>query len=86
MLGLSGNPFLREDAIKAFNQYKFFFLGSFLCSTPIFKLSAQRIREKSRFLRGVLDAVSILWYMFLLFWAVSYIMIGSHNPFIYFNF
>ena len=86
MLGLSGNTFFQADAIKAFNQYKYFFLGSFLCSTPIFKICSQWLRKKGMLLQVSADALSVAWYMFLLLWAVSYIMIGSHNPFIYFNF
>ena len=43
-------------------------------------------------LTNVVAAVNdILWnkylvLLFLLLWSVSYIMMGSHNPFIYFNF
>jgi hypothetical protein len=86
MLHLSGNAFT-DDMVKwTLNQYQFFYLGAFLCSTPFFRMAKDKIRRVSNTAAVVLEYLSIPFYCLLLLWAVSYIMLGSHNPFIYFNF
>ena len=86
MIGLTGNAFTDPMVIRTFQQYRFFFLASILCSTPIFKLSKQYLTQKSNVLGQTAELLSVPLYLFYLAWAVSYIMMGSHNPFIYFNF
>ena len=86
MLGLTGNAFADPMVIRTFHQYRFFFLASALCSTPVFKLAKQYLDKKSKVLGQVAEYLSVPLYLFYLLWAVSYIMMGSHNPFIYFNF
>jgi len=86
MIGLTGNAFTDPMVIRTFQQYRFFFLASILCSTPIFKLAKQYLTQKSKVLGQTAELLSVPLYLFYLAWAVSYIMMGSHNPFIYFNF
>ncbi|MDO5546659.1 MAG: MBOAT family protein [Eubacteriales bacterium] len=86
MLGLSGNVFCDDMVIQTFRQYRFFYLASILCSTPVLKLWMEKLSSKGGRLAVGLEIASVPIYFFLLLWAVSYIMIGSHNPFIYFNF
>lgn len=86
MLHLSGNAFADDMVVRTLYQYQFFYLGAFLCSTPVFRMAKEKIRRVSNTAAGVVEYLSIPVYGFLLLWAVSYIMLGSHNPFIYFNF
>lgn len=86
MVGLAGNAFTDDAVVRTFFQYGWFFLGSLLCSTPIFKVLTENLSARSPKMANLADALSVPVYMFLLLWAVSYIMMGSHNPFIYFNF
>ena len=86
MLGLTGNAFADDMVIRTYQQYRYFFLGAILCSTPIFRCLKEQITKHSRMMAHGINILSVPVYLFLLFWAVSYIMIGSHNPFIYFNF
>lgn len=86
MFALSGNSFTCNMVVRTFMQYRWFYLAAALCSTPIFKILKQRIVQHSTRLGNVVDALTIPAYLFLLIWSVSYIMMGSHNPFIYFNF
>ena len=86
MLGLAGNTFLDGMVIRTIQQYRFFFLASILCSTPLLKKLRETLAAKSRRLEIGMEMLSVPAYLFLLVWAVSFIMIGSHNPFIYFNF
>ena len=86
MTGLSGNSMLCSGAVRDFFQYRWFFLGALLCSTPIFRICKDRLFRYNTSLGTATDFLSVPVYLFLLIWSVSYIMIGSHNPFIYFNF
>lgn len=86
MLGMTGNTFLCDMVFRTCQQYRFFFLASCLCSTPVFRFLKKHIAEKSSAMLHIVNTLSIPVYLLLLFWSISYIMIGSHNPFIYFNF
>ncbi len=86
MLGLTGNEVMSDLVIRTWQQYKYFFLGAVMCSVPIFPFLKKQIEKRSVFLGRVINALSVPIYLFLLGWSVSYLMIGSHNPFIYFNF
>ena len=86
MLGLAGNTFLDGMVIRTIQQYRFFFLASILCTTPLLKKLREALASKSRRLEIGMEMLSVPSYLFLLVWAVSFSMIGSHNPFIYFNF
>ena len=71
---------------RTFQQYRFFYLAAVLCSTPVFKLWKEKLAAKSSRLAAGVALLSVPVYGFLLLWTVSFLMIGSHNPFIYFNF
>ena len=86
MLHLSGNVFADDMVARTLNQYQFFYLGAFLCSTPVFRMAKEKIRSVSKTAATVVEYAAVPVYGLLLLWAVSYIMLGSHNPFIYFNF
>ena len=86
MLGLSGNGFFDSMVIRAFRQYRFFFLAAVLCSTPVFPIWTEKLTAGGGWIAAAAKILSIPVYCFLLLWAVSFIMTGSHNPFIYFNF
>lgn len=87
MLGLKDNPVLCENVIVSLREYWFFFLAAVLCSTTLFKWLRHKVDAISRkALRTAVNIASYGIYMFLLLWSVSFIILGSHNPFIYFNF
>ena len=86
MLGLTENGFFDSMVIRTIQQYRFFFLAAVLCSTPLLKQLKDRLSAKSSRIAAGMEMLSVPIYFFLLLWAVSFIMIGSHNPFIYFNF
>jgi D-alanyl-lipoteichoic acid acyltransferase DltB (MBOAT superfamily) len=87
MLGLGGNAFFDDSVILTFREYWFFLLAAVLCSTRIFKAIRARLDTCERkWLRAAVNALSVGAYMFCFVWAVSFLVIGAHNPFIYFNF
>ena len=62
----------------------FFIAAGIVFSTPIAKKIAGRLENtKASYAVGVLKPVA---YGIIFLWAVSYIILGAHNPFIYFNF
>ena len=79
-------PFGIDTKIIAyFREYGFYILIGIVFSTPIARL----IREKMM----VLPKISIIHgialpviYGAVFLWAVSFLLLGAHNPFIYFNF
>jgi alginate O-acetyltransferase complex protein AlgI len=86
MIGQTGNPVFCANTIAAFRDYKIFFLASLLCSTPLSKLLKERVVSCSQAVRVTTNILSFLFYFFILVWSFSYIVMGAHNPFIYFNF
>ena len=87
MLGLKGNPIFCDNVILTFREYWLFLLAAVLCSTELFKRLRTRLDGSGRKrLRVAVNAVSVCFYMFCFFWAVSFLILGAHNPFIYFNF
>ena len=44
------------------------------------------MERRSKKLAAAVEYAAVPVYLLLLIWSISYIMIGSHNPFIYFNF
>ena len=82
-LGTSG--FTCDMVVRTWQQYRFFYLAALLCSTPVLSAARKRLTRRST-LAVVMEWAELPVYAFLLLWSVSCIMIGSHNPFIYFNF
>jgi hypothetical protein len=84
MAGMRGNPLICANAVGLFRDYRVFLLCAILCSTPVFGVIKTRIgKTKLRYGTAVL---SIVFYLFIFLWSVSFIVLGAHNPFIYFNF
>ena len=86
MFGLGGIPFTSVPVTHTWLQYRFFYLGALVCSTPIFRRAKAAVERRSKKLAAAVEYAAVPVYLLLLIWSISYIMIGSHNPFIYFNF
>ena len=87
MFGLRGNAIFSADVIVAFREYWVFLIAAALCSTELFvHIRAYLDNSAGRNLRIAANALTVGVYVFFFFWAVSFIILGSHNPFIYFNF
>ena len=87
MLHIGGNVWICDQGIYVLRENWAFFLAAVVCSTPLFpKLKAVLSAKNSVFLRVCVNVLPVLFYVFLLLWSVSYIILGSYNPFIYFNF
>lgn len=63
------------------------FLFALLCCTPLFSDFHKKIQaSKSESICKLGGIGFVGFYVFVLIWCLSFIIIGSHNPFIYFNF
>lgn len=88
MLGMNGNRWeIDPTVIRIMTEYGFFFAAGIICCTPLISGAAKR-------LTGVLSAkasaavriTEVVTLCFLFIWSTSFLIMGYHNPFIYFNF
>ena len=81
MLSFSGAPLYDPDALFLLSEYWPFYLLGIFASTPLW----------SRFTSGLprnaaIQVLKTVAYMLIVLLSVSYLAMGAHNPFIYFNF
>ncbi len=67
-------------------EYVLFFVAALLFSTPLFSLAEQKTEGTNAIVQSVYHALVLLTLMGVFYIAVIYIVKGSYNPFIYFNF
>jgi hypothetical protein len=85
MLGQYGNPFAVDDqVIYVIHQFGFFVILGLVFSTPIMKISEEKLERTP--LVYAMTIIEPLCYGVMFLWAVSFLIMGAHNPFIYFNF
>jgi len=85
MTGRYRIPFAMDgDVIRYLREYGVFIIAGVLLSTPILRSLGERI-NRSR-LSNVVSIIEPVVLGMLFLWSVSYIVLGAHNPFIYFNF
>lgn len=82
LFGLSKNAFWDAKATLYLKENIFFFIGAIICSTPAIKILNSKIRNKGK----LYDCVYVLGMLLIFILSISYIVKGSYNPFIYFNF
>lgn len=71
--------------IRNLREYWFFYVAGILFSTPLMPF-LNRLTDRSERLKKIKTVAVPIGYMAIFFWAVSYLLLGAHNPFIYFNF
>lgn len=85
MFGLRNNALFDNVTLLYLKENWLFLLFAVLCTVPIFSFLKSKTDEKT-LLRKTVNFFSVFVYMFLLLLAVSYLVLGENNPFIYFNF
>jgi D-alanyl-lipoteichoic acid acyltransferase DltB (MBOAT superfamily) len=85
MLGRYGvEANIDASIMRYLREYGFFILVALLFATPVMKWIEEKIANtKVAYIAAVVSPL-VCGSVFL--WAVSYIILGAHNPFIYFNF
>ncbi len=86
MVGGYGTPFsIDADLLRYLREYGVFLIAGILFSTPIVpRISA--LLEKRKGLSMAKSVAVPVGYAFIFLWSTSYLILGTHNPFIYFNF
>lgn len=85
MLGYFGNvPIIDNDILYSLNEYGIFIILGIVFSTPIVRLIEDKV-AKSRMLLFA-EIVELASCCFIFIWSVAFLILGVHNPFIYFNF
>ncbi len=84
MLGLSGNPALDSAFVRHANDYKVLLAIALLFCTPA--PAKLRVWAERRFGVDAAEGLFALLGLGLLVLSVSFLVLGGHNPFIYFNF
>ena len=85
MLGVYVHRFSWDVTMQAlFREYGVYILAGIVLSTPILKV----LREKAGKSKAAsfFAAAEPVGYGLVFLWAVSFLVLGAHNPFIYFNF
>lgn len=86
MMGYYQVPFAVDSAMVCYiREYGMFFVTGILFATPIMKIIGQRA-DKGKYLGGIKALITPIGYGLMFLWAVSFLILGAHNPFIYFNF
>ncbi len=85
MFGLAGNAAIDDLTLRYFGENWVYLLVALLCSTPLFKYLKERAQKKP-LLDHTANGLSVTVYLGLFLFAVSFLVMGAHNPFIYFNF
>lgn len=85
MIGYYGNNVVIDTGIiYNLHQYGVFIVLGIIFSTPIMKVIKNRAEKtKVSYILAICEPVG---YGVILLWAVSFLILGAHNPFIYFNF
>ena len=82
MFGVSGAAFADSVALVFLREFGWFFLAALVCGLPVREL----LRKYLRLPESVLEIGGAIGLVFLTFISITYIAMGSYNPFIYFNF
>ena len=85
MFGLYGNGFWSDTTGMFLKEYAFFFILGILFCMPIATRMNKLMVDGARF-RKPLELVYPLTIIVLFLVCVSYLVKGTYNPFIYFNF
>lgn len=72
------------DMLRYLREYGIYIVAGLLFATPTMELIKKKMRQER--LRNIIAVITPFVYGFLLVWAVSFLILGTHNPFIYFNF
>ncbi len=85
MLGNYNNSLIDSASIRILREFGIYLILGIIFSTPIIKNLDNMVfkREKINVIKKYLFMIMIF---IIFFWAISFLALGSHNPFIYFNF
>lgn len=90
MLFVGGAEFFSVKTMELLQDYSIFFAFGILFSMPVSKVVSRWIENRSKEGRPILTGITMIVYpstlLIVFFFAMAYLVKGSYNPFIYFNF
>ncbi|MBQ3705677.1 MAG: MBOAT family protein [Clostridia bacterium] len=87
MFGLNGRPFADDSVLFYLRDYRTVLAAGILCATPIFRWLREKISGEGEGARAAAaEAVAWIFQLALFLCSVGALLMGAHNPFIYFNF
>ncbi len=84
---IDGIEIMSNETWRYLNIYYMYFIWGILLATPVFTIVLNKL--KSVLTGGLSEfyyTIASFGYVMIFFVAVSYLVMGAHNPFIYFNF
>ncbi len=85
MLGVYVHRFSWDATMQAyFREYGIYILAGIIFSTPVLKILREKAGNSK--VKSVFAIAEPVGYGLIFLWAVSFLILGAHNPFIYFNF
>ena len=85
MVGLNENPLFAEEILFYLQQYGWFLVAGILAATPL-ALKGKELFSRKRITNVVWEVGACAGLAMCFLYSVANLVMGSHNPFIYFNF
>ena len=82
MFGIGASSLYDSETLAFISSYKVYFIFGILASFPIVKKLKEKIKVKPQ----IHHALSVVCLIVLFMLSLSFMIKGSYNPFIYFNF
>ena len=87
MFGVNYNSFINDTTVMLIKEYWIFLVAGVLLSTPVAKrFNKLCVEGRMKVVNKCMVIVYPIVLMLLFIICLSYLVIGSYNPFIYFNF
>ena len=86
LLGAGGAALVDSQALLNLREHGWYLLAAAVFSVPVVPAVRRLVAQKSRSLLRVGQVLLPVAYFGIFIFAVSYLVMGAHNPFIYFNF
>lgn len=85
MLGYFTHTILNTETMRVLHEYGIYLISGAIFATPLCPIVINKFKE---FLKNglIINGIIDMAYLFIFLWAVSFLILGAHNPFIYFNF
>lgn len=84
MFGLQNNLFVNAETLFYIREYACITLIAIIFSVPVLRYLEECVCRRNK--KWILEIVESIVYVILFLFAISYLVTGAHNPFIYFNF
>ena len=85
MIGLNDNPFFKEEILFYLQQYGWFLVIGLFAATPL-AVKMKEVFAQKRATKMLWESCACVALAVCFLYSVANLVMGSHNPFIYFNF